>query len=127
MGNTGKSVARSYSRALDCLVPRKATLIDGDEINPIRSPGEPGYDAAMKYLKTVDPESGQTPVDIYMEKQSAWAKAQESWDKARIRAQKDAEAKFPDDIVKQRQEYDEWNQGNYRKVFSLCVLLRQSI
>ena len=116
MGNTGKSVARSYSRALDFLVPKKATIKDGDEINPIRSPGEKGYDAAMKYLTSIDPETDQNPVDVYMEKQSAWAKAQESWDKARIRAQKESQTKFPDDIVKQKQDYDEWNQANYRKV-----------
>ncbi|KAL1844760.1 hypothetical protein VTK73DRAFT_1845 [Phialemonium thermophilum] len=114
IGNTGKSVSRSYSRALDGLVPKKATVKSGG-VNPIRSPGEAGYDAAMKYLTTVDPETGVTPVDTYVKKQSAWAEAQETWDKAKLQAQKDAQAKYPVDIVLQRQEYDEWNQQNYRK------------
>ena len=101
---------------MDGLVPRRATVKDGDAINPIRSPGEKSYDAAMKYLTTINPATGQTPVDVYMEKQSAWADAQDAWDKAKIKAQKEALAKFPDDVVKQRQEYDEWSQANYRKV-----------
>ena len=75
MGNTGKSVARSYSRALDGLVPKKATVRDGDPINPIRSPGELGYDAAMSYLTTPINAAGETPVEIYIEKQSLWAEA----------------------------------------------------
>jgi len=70
----------------------------------------------MKYLTTVDEETGMTPVDSYIEKQEAWAQAQDAWDKAKIKAQKDAKAKYPGDIVLQRQDYDEWNQANYRKV-----------
>ncbi|KAK0741578.1 hypothetical protein B0T18DRAFT_307044, partial [Schizothecium vesticola] len=114
VGNTGKSVARSYSRALDGLVPKKATVKSGG-VNPIRSPGEPGYDAAMRYLTTVDPETGATPVDVYVEKQQAWAQAQDAWDKAKIQAQQEARAKYPGDVVLQREEYDQWNQANYRK------------
>jgi hypothetical protein len=83
IGNTGKSVSRSYSRALDALVPRKATISTGSEI---RSPGEAMYDEAMKYLTTPNPDTGLTPVEIYAEKQSKWASAQEKWDRARMDA-----------------------------------------
>ncbi|KAK0612567.1 hypothetical protein B0T17DRAFT_564881 [Bombardia bombarda] len=114
VGNTGKSVSRSYSRALDGLVPKHATVKTGGK-NPIRSPGEQGYDDAMKYLTTVDDTTGLTPVDIYVEKQTLWAEAQDEWDKAKLKAQKDATLQHPDDTVLQRQTYDEWNQANYRK------------
>lgn len=113
VGNTGKSVSRSYSRALDGLVPRQATVTSGG-VNPIRSPGEKGYDDAMAYLTKRDEKTGLTPVDIYVEKQSLWTEAQEAWDKAKLRAQKEAMAAF-DDPVSQRQHYDDWNQANYRK------------
>ncbi|GAQ05379.1 hypothetical protein ALT_2700 [Aspergillus lentulus] len=114
VGSTGKSVARSYSRALDSLVPKKATVRSGG-LNPIRSPGEPGYDAAMKYLTTADSKTGLSPVDIYVKKQAAWANAQDEWDKAKLQAKEAAMAKYPNDIVLQRQDYDEWSQANYRK------------
>ncbi|KAK4183746.1 hypothetical protein QBC35DRAFT_418305 [Podospora australis] len=114
VGNTGKSVSRSYSRALDGLVPKKASVTSGG-INPIRSPGERGYDNAMEYLTKIDEATGMTPIDVYVEKQTAWAEAQDAWDKAKIKAQKDAYALHKTDVVLQRQAYDEWNQANYRK------------
>ena len=84
LGNTGKSVARSYSTALDFLVPRKATI--GTK-NQIRSPGEASYDAAMAFL-TKKAANGKTPVDVYIEKQTAWTMAQDAWDKAKIEARR---------------------------------------
>lgn len=80
-------MSRSYSRALDGLVPRKATITSG--VNQIRSPGVKSYDDAMVYLTKVDDTTGQTPVDIYVEKQAAWADAQDAWDKAKIKAQRE--------------------------------------
>ena len=69
---------------MDGLVPRKATLNSG--VNVIRSPGEKTYDDAMKYLTTIDPKTGLTPVDTYVEKQKLWANAQEEWDAAKVEA-----------------------------------------
>jgi len=78
-------VARSYSRALDTLVPQKATFKSG--VNQIRSPGDATYDAAMSYLTTKDKSTGLTPVDLYVRKQKAWADSQSTWDQAKIDAQ----------------------------------------
>jgi hypothetical protein len=39
----------------------------------------------MIYLTTKNAD-GLTPVDIYIEKQIAWAKAQDAWDSAKIAA-----------------------------------------
>lgn len=41
----------------------------------------------MKYLTTVDPATGLTPVDTYVEKQKLWANAQDEWDTAKLDAQ----------------------------------------
>lgn len=76
-------MSRSYARALDSLVARKATINTG---NKIRSPGDPEYDAAMKYLITPDEKTGLTPVEVYGKKQRKWAIAQDEWDKAKIDA-----------------------------------------
>ncbi|KAF5636934.1 hypothetical protein F25303_8137 [Fusarium sp. NRRL 25303] len=114
IGNTGKSVARSYSRALDALLPAKATISSG---NGARSPGESHYDAAMKFLRQRD-SNGKTAVDLYREKQQAWCQAQAAWDKAKIQAQEDAEKKYPpaagdDFLAKQKQYIADWTQMNY--------------
>ena len=82
IGNTGKSVARSYSCALDGLIPAKATISSG---RGVRSPGQKGYDDAMAFLKAK--EGGKTIVDIYVEKQLAWGKARSEWDNAKNEAQ----------------------------------------
>lgn len=78
-------MARSYSRALDCLLPHIVEVKDSD--GTIRSPGSKLYNDAMLKLKTKDPETGLTPVDVYIEKQAAWAEAQSEWDEAKVAAQ----------------------------------------
>jgi hypothetical protein len=70
----------------------------------------------MAWLTKIDDNTGLTPIDVYVMKQSAWADSQDAWDKAKLKAQQKAKAAFPDDIVRQRQNYDEWNQANFRKV-----------
>ncbi|KAE8150822.1 hypothetical protein BDV25DRAFT_139418 [Aspergillus avenaceus] len=115
VGNTGKSVARSYSRALDCLVARKASVSTGKHPNgenDMRSPGDKSYDDAMKFLTTPLP-NGFTPVDLYVEKQDAWRKAQDEWDTAILEAK--TKAQFPNSPVHQVQAYNDWNQAHYRK------------
>ncbi|KAF5603989.1 hypothetical protein FPCIR_1050 [Fusarium pseudocircinatum] len=117
IGNTGKSVARSYSCALDALLPAKATISSGEGA---RSPGESHYDAAMKFLRQKD-ANGKTAVDLYREKQQAWCQAQAAWDKAKIQAQanaEDAEKRYPptpgdDFLAKQKQYIADWTQMNY--------------
>ena len=96
----------------------------------------------MKYLTTVDPATGLTPVDTYVEKQKLWANAQDEWDTAKMDAQSmlynlsyidldltsatEAAQSNPDNMedgqvnqIKVLQEYNNWNQANYRKVGDL--------
>ena len=81
-------MARSYSRALDCLVPRKANVSTGQGGGAIRSPGSQQYDDAMDYLTARD-DRGQTKVDVYIAKQAAWADSQNQWDEAKIQARRE--------------------------------------
>ncbi|KAK6000889.1 hypothetical protein QM012_002972 [Aureobasidium pullulans] len=75
IGNTGTSVPRSYTQALDALIARK-TIIGSD--SQTRRPGQSDYDAAMTYLTTRDPQTGLTPVEVYTDKQQKWAGAQDA-------------------------------------------------
>ncbi|KAG9505073.1 hypothetical protein J7337_002039 [Fusarium musae] len=115
IGNTGRSVARSYTRSLDALLPVKATISGADAI---RSPGNKEYDDAMKFLKLTEPGSAKTIVEIYRDKQLAWAKEQSSWDTAKINAEERAQKLFPpgsssDYISKQKEYINNWNQETY--------------
>ncbi|KAF5625200.1 hypothetical protein F25303_11408 [Fusarium sp. NRRL 25303] len=115
IGNTGRSVARSYTRSLDALLPVKATISGADAI---RSPGNKEYDDAMKFLKLTEPGSAKTIVEIYRDKQLAWAKEQSSWDTAKIQAEERAQKLFPpgsspDYISKQKEYINNWNQETY--------------
>ncbi|KAF5678616.1 hypothetical protein FHETE_1168 [Fusarium heterosporum] len=115
IGNTGKSVARSYSRSLDGLLPAKATITSADGI---RSPGNVNYDKAMEYLKQRVPGTTQTVVEVYRDKELMWAKERSAWDKAKIEAAQRAEKLYPpgsstDFIAKQKQYFNDWNQENY--------------
>jgi hypothetical protein len=65
------------------LLPSKATI---SSVDGIRSPGNKNYDDAMKFLKTTPPGSTQTVVEIYRDKQLAWAKERSAWDTAKIEA-----------------------------------------
>ena len=114
IGNTGKSVTRSYSRALDGLIPKKLDVENGG----IRSPGNPDYKAAMTYLTTRDASTGLSPVDVYNQKLQAWGRAMSDWQEAKIDARRAAEQEYPsslggDFISKQQQYYADWNQENY--------------
>ena len=42
----------------------------------------------MHALTTPDPATGKTPVQVYIEKQTAWAAAQDAWDTAKIKARR---------------------------------------
>jgi len=40
----------------------------------------------MAYMTKKADQTGKTPVEVYMEKQKAWAEAQDAWDAAKILA-----------------------------------------
>ncbi|KFY69295.1 hypothetical protein V496_00361 [Pseudogymnoascus sp. VKM F-4515 (FW-2607)] len=116
VGNTGRSVSRSYNRALDLLVPLKAAGSPGLE----SAPSDPRYTKALEYLRSVD-ATGRTPIDYYILKQTAWQEAQSAWDTAK----QEAHASFlrpdplkpeqPTDLSAVNQAMNEWNQVNFRK------------
>jgi hypothetical protein len=110
IGNTGRSVARSYSRTLDLLIPLKAAGSPGLESEP----QDPRYKEAMAYLQKQD-ENGNTPIDKYITKQTAWQQAQSEWDSAKDDAEARFQKQFPGDLAAIQQAMNEWNQVNFRK------------
>ncbi|PMD59936.1 uncharacterized protein K444DRAFT_722797 [Hyaloscypha bicolor E] len=113
VGNTGRSVSRSYNRALDLLVPLKSAGSPG-----CNDPSDPRFTKAMDYLRSTD-DVGRSPIDYYIAKQTAWQEAQSEWDSAK----QDAHSGFlrqypggkPEDIAAIQQAMNEWNQVNFRK------------
>ena len=98
MGNSGKSVSRSYIAALDFLVPAEASASgtlaqsgsapDDSKLSERKKLLKRRYDDAMKYLeepgKAVAATPGQPPatkskLSHYVDKQEAWAKAIEGF------------------------------------------------
>jgi hypothetical protein len=96
LGNSGKSVSRSYIAALDFLMPAEASASgiiadssssaakNGDKLSERKKILKKRYDDAMRYLE----EPGKSPVTTsgaapttkskltyYVEKQEAWVKA----------------------------------------------------
>jgi hypothetical protein len=88
MGITGKSVARSYSAALDMLIPEDAP-IDTDKTTTSKTAAAERYVAAMKYLTSVAPGSSKTVIDVYVEKQQAYSLSMDKWEaaKAKVRGE----------------------------------------
>ena len=103
MGNSGKSVSRSYVSALDFLIPAEAsasgTIAESGGTSAQEAIGmterkkmlKRRYDDAMRYLeepgKSSTSEAGAPPavrskLTHYVEKQEAWAKAIEGFAEA---------------------------------------------
>ena len=109
MGNTGRSVSRSYQTVLDLLVPVEASLagLITSDATPVPSTGQRKiikyrYDEAMRYLKGQDDAEAananvapSSRLKKYVEKQEAWTKAVERY----AAVQKDQQGKHSGSIV----------------------------
>lgn len=84
IGVTGKSVARSYSAALDMLIPEDAP-IDSDKSTTSKTAAADRYVAAMNYLTRNAPKSSKSVIDVYVEKQEAYSEAMNNWEKAKAK------------------------------------------
>ncbi|KAG6908106.1 hypothetical protein DXG01_006144 [Tephrocybe rancida] len=110
MGPTGRSVAHSYDAAISKLVPAGSTV--GVDINDPKklTDDEVRYKKAMDWLTFADPENkGKTRIDIYSEKQRAYANIVEQ----KTKAYNDALQLIKDDPRKnteplQREAYAIW-------------------
>lgn len=108
IGNTGKSVSRSYARALDCLIPKITSGSPGKDSN-----GDENFKVAMAYLKKPN-ATGKTPIDYYIAKQNAWQKAQSEWDISRDEVQTRFKAEFAD-LAQMQESMNQWNQAHFPK------------
>jgi hypothetical protein len=120
MGRTGKSIARSYMAALDCLIPVEASISGSIALNKDKAL-EPRaqiicdrYNCAMNFLKSPDElNQGRSKLSTYVNKQEFWNKAVEQYSIAQERQQniiKNGHLKADD----QRQAYLEWVQAHAR-------------
>ncbi|KAL7969017.1 hypothetical protein HDV63DRAFT_74116 [Trichoderma sp. SZMC 28014] len=114
---TGKSVARSYLAALDCLVSVKTSVSSGEDerlLTERQSEIRDRYTQAMSYLTTSDDsESGKSRLQTYVEKQESWNQAVERYNEAQMRHQQAMKRKG---LTAEQQEYSflEWLQLNGR-------------
>lgn len=120
MGRTGKSVARSYLAALDCLIPVQASVSGSIAMNQEKAL-EPRlqiirdrYWSAMGFLKSPD-EADQTrsKLSTYVRKQDSWNKAVEQYSLAQERQLSIVKQETPR-VDEQRQKYFEWLQAHGR-------------
>ena len=120
MGRTGKSVARSYMAALDCLIPVEASISGTIAMNKDK-PLQPRfqiirdrYNTSLTYLKSSDDHNpGKTKLTTYVEKQEKWNHQVEQYAVAQER-QLDIIAKKREPAKKQREDYLEWVQTHAR-------------
>ncbi|KAL6897443.1 hypothetical protein GGI43DRAFT_423858 [Trichoderma evansii] len=114
---TGKSVARSYLAALDCLVSVETSVSsseDNRQLTELQSEVRDRYTQAMKYLTTSDcSASGKSRLQTYVEKQESWNQAVERYNEAQIRHRQTIKDKG---LTAEQQEYSflEWLQINGR-------------
>ncbi|KAI1119698.1 hypothetical protein F5Y10DRAFT_273838 [Nemania abortiva] len=113
MGVTSKSVARSYAAALDMLIPEDAP-IDAADATSQKTVAAERYVGAMKYLTSSAPGSSRSVIDIYVEKQQAYAEAMSKWESAKAKCRADAKERFLGNVREQQRFYDDWNQENFR-------------
>lgn len=113
MGPTGKSVARSYAKAISKLVSAGTTIgVDASSM----SDDQKRYDQGMRILSAELPERpGKTLVELYTEKQAAYTQAVENktkaFDGALQRAKDDPLNRTADQV---REAYDKWVSENAR-------------
>ncbi|KAF9773229.1 hypothetical protein IL306_009002 [Fusarium sp. DS 682] len=120
IGNKRRSVSRSYSRAIDALIPASPTFSPN---GGIPRHGKMDYAKSMVFLKQQAPGTTKTIAEVYYEKEMKWAKLQQEWEEAKIKAAKDAEDAFrkgtEDYIEKRRKCFDDWTKTkgqSYRSV-----------
>ncbi|KAG5744874.1 hypothetical protein H9Q70_012433 [Fusarium xylarioides] len=107
VGSERKSVARSYARAIDSLIPASPTF------NPspgIPSHGKMDYAKSMEFLKQKVHGTSKTIMEVYRDKEMKWLKQREIWETEKLKATRDAQAAFEDwteDYGEKRQKYVE--------------------
>ncbi|KAF5582969.1 hypothetical protein FPANT_8304 [Fusarium pseudoanthophilum] len=109
VGIERKSVAQSYARAIDSLIPANPVFTPSPGI-PSR--GKLDYAKSMELLKKKVPGTSKTIIDVYRDKEMKWVERQQAWEQAKINAARNAENAFEEgtkDYVEKREKYfDNW-------------------
>ncbi|KAF4495890.1 hypothetical protein FAGAP_7967 [Fusarium agapanthi] len=112
VGNETRSVARSYARAIDSLIPASPT---STPIPGIPSHGKMDYAKSMEFLKQKVPGTSNTIMEVYRDKEMKWIEQRGNWETEKIKATHRAHEAFEDgtkDYAEKRQKYFE----NWSKV-----------
>ncbi|CVK85864.1 uncharacterized protein FMAN_06638 [Fusarium mangiferae] len=107
VGNERKSVARSYARAIDNLIPASPTFTPSPGIP---SQGKMDYAKSMEFLKQKVHGTSKTIMEVYQDKEMKWNKQRQIWETERLKAIREAEEAFEDrtkDYAEKRQKYVE--------------------
>ncbi|TBU31906.1 hypothetical protein BD311DRAFT_804364 [Dichomitus squalens] len=111
MGPTGRSVARSYAKAISQLIPA-GTTVGVDELHALTD-DQQRYKRAMMNLSTEVEGKGMTLVELYTKKQAVYTKACEQKTHAFLEALERA-AKSTKSVKAAREWYDQWVEENAR-------------
>ncbi|KAF5987559.1 hypothetical protein FBULB1_1948 [Fusarium bulbicola] len=116
VGNETRSVARSYARAIDNLIPASPT---STPIPGIPSPEKMDYAKSMEFLKQKVPGTSKTIMEIYRDKEMKWAEQRGKWETAKIGATHHAHEVFQDatkEHADKRQKYlEDWSKDGGKR------------
>ncbi|KAF5252805.1 hypothetical protein FANTH_2129 [Fusarium anthophilum] len=116
VGNETRSVARSYARAIDNLIPASPT---STPIPDIPSPEKMDYAKSMDFLKQKVPGTSKTIMEIYRDKEMKWAEECGNWETAKIGATRRAHEVFEDatkEHADKRQKYlEKWSKDEGKR------------
>ncbi|KAF5586677.1 uncharacterized protein FSUBG_12064 [Fusarium subglutinans] len=116
VGNETRSVARSYARAIDNLIPASPT---STPVPGIPSPGQMDYAKSMEFLKQKVPGTSKTIMEIYRDKEMKWAEERGNWETAKIGATRRAHEIFEDatkEHADKRQKYlEKWSKDEGKR------------
>ncbi|KAF5722378.1 hypothetical protein FMUND_2890 [Fusarium mundagurra] len=110
VGNERKSVARTYSRAIDSLIPASSTFTPGPGNSSNR---EMDYAKSMEFLKQKVDGTSKTIMEVYRDKEMKWNEQRQVWETEKIEAARVAHKAFEDgteDYAEKRQKYlESWS------------------
>ncbi|KAF4444164.1 hypothetical protein F53441_11222 [Fusarium austroafricanum] len=111
-----KSVAHSYSQALDALIPAKATDVTLATLCG-ENPKARIFGKSMELLGKKVQGTSMTVVEVYRQKELAWEKEctalEDAQEKLAQKAKKLYRSGSKDYAIKQQQLNDDWNKENY--------------
>ncbi|KAF5547558.1 hypothetical protein FPHYL_10147 [Fusarium phyllophilum] len=93
VGSERRSVAGSYARAIDNLIPASPTFTPSPGIP---SHGKMDYAKSMEFLRQKVDGTSKTIMEVYRDKEMKWNKQRQIWETEKLKATRDAQEVFED-------------------------------